>query len=931
MFKLVCLVVFVSRSVLSAEYTISPIPIGAAETAEPNVMILMDTSGSMDDPPAGQRRGKKKIDQAKSAARAVIESGSGMQLGLASFNYEEGGKIDQVCGSKKADLLTTLDGYGADNWTPMSEAYYEVTRYFRGMKGHFSHTGSRYSSPITSQCQKNFTIVITDGEPTKDGNFSQLNDADAGSNLPNWDTSDDDRKFTRDRWGRTSLASTEKWYYLDDLAKFAWDTDMSDQAGMQNMYTYTIGFDINFPMLNDAAVKGHGDYFTAGNEAELLTSLQKVFADISRKVFSDTQLSANSGYITSGLNIYQASYNTGGWSGELSAFSTAINAQTGLLEVSDVPVWSASSGIPSANSRMVITNRGSTGIGFRWNSFTSEEKTLLFNNDSSQVDYIRGESVSDFRARQSQLGDIIHSNPIYVGPPQNFNSSSSYRAFKKTYADREPMIYVGANDGMLHGFRASDGEELLAYIPSVLLPKLSLLSNTDYQHQYYVDGTPTVQDVYINNQWHTMLAGGLNGGGQGVYVLDVTDPDDFSETEAAKVFRWEFDDSDDVDMGYSYARPAIARLKDGNWYVVFGNGYNSTEADDHQSLTGDAVIYLVDLATGQTVIKLSTNTGLDEAPAGLNRPNGMSTLSPVSDDGATVNVIYGGDLYGNIWKFDLSDSNPANWKLDYKLFQACRSSNKGSTLSTPCAAGDIQPITSRLAVSEDVYGHNMVFFGTGKDFEIADKSDMGVQSFYGVIDSGSAITGSRSQLLEQSIYYQGSHDFNGVTRNLRLTTNNRLTGSQAGWFIDLKTPDGNGGWLQLGERVLNPPGIRDRRVLLSTRTYTSDPCKAGGNGWTMELDKSSGSRFSYVTVDNNRDGQYDDDDKVTDANGDKVNASGQQQGNGNGPLILTDGIEDQIISTGDDSDPDKPGDPDKRQRDPNATGRSSWRYLEERD
>jgi len=285
------------------------------------------------------------------------------------------------------------------------------------MNRHFYHTSGNYTSPVSSQCQKNFTIVITDGKPRRDGDFSALSDTDAGDNLPNWDIGDDDSKTLIDSMGQPYDATPDEWYYLDDLASFAWDTDMSDLSGTQNMHTYTIGFDINFPMLNDAAVKGHGQYFTAGDETELLASLQKVFADISRKVFSDTQLGANSGYLTWGLNIYQASYDTAQWSGELSAFRTAVSAQTGRLDVSDTPVWDASSGIPNAESRVIITNRGSAGVGFRWHSFLASEQEALFNNRPSLVEYLRGADTAGYRSRQNLLGDIVHSDPIYVGPP----------------------------------------------------------------------------------------------------------------------------------------------------------------------------------------------------------------------------------------------------------------------------------------------------------------------------------------------------------------------------------------------------------------------------------------------------------------------------------------------------------------------------------
>ncbi len=926
----------VATSAIAADYTISNVPIDVAETAEPNVMLLMDTSGSMADRPSGYSSGKTKMAQAISAATAVVQSGDGMRIGLARLNDDEGGQIDLSCGSTKDQLISKLGTYRAEDWTPIAEAYYEVTRYFRGMEGHFSNylltnqhwVGSKrrghyeydkvygtYESPITSQCQKNFTVVITDGEPYYDDDFNNLNDPDdPDDKLPNWDESDDDRKVVKTKKGNY-YASSGEWYYLDDLAKFGWDTDMSSLSGLQNMYTYTVGFDIDFPMLEDAAENGHGEYLIAGNEDELLTSLRSIFADISRKSFSSTRLSANSGYVSSGLDIYQASFNTTDWSGELNAYSTTVNSSTGLLEVSDTPSWEAAEELPTPASRVILTNRGNSGLAFRWNRFTSDEKQAWFNQHENQLNYIRGDHVSGYRSRNSLLGDIVHSNPIYVASPSAYNSSASYRAFKKTYASREPMIYVGANDGMLHGFRASDGKELLAYIPSVLLPGLSELTDTEYTHRYYVDGTPTVQDAYIDGAWHTLLAGGLNAGGQGVYVLDVTNPSRFSEANANDIFQLEFTDANDDDMGYSYARPAIVKLRDNKWYLVFGNGYNNTVNDDHTSQSGDAVIYLQGLDSGSSLIKLSTNVGLDEAPTGLDRPNGMSTLAPVSDDGQTVNVIYGGDLYGNVWKFDLNDVDPVNWSLDYKVFQACT--------STSCNADEIQPITSRLAVSENASGDNMIYFGTGKDFEFSDKSATSLQTFYGIVDSGAEITLGRGALQQQSIYAQGFYSFDGESRELRLTTNNSLDSSDQGWYMDLQTPNSTGTPDQLGERVLSTPVLRGSRVIFSTLTYTNDPCEAGGYGWEMELNRYTGSRLSYVSVDYNRDGDFDDDDKVTDADGTtKVSASGMRAGNGTGVTELVDGDGLQRIHNDDELDVDRV------QLAPENTGRASWRYLE---
>ncbi|WP_303580259.1 PilC/PilY family type IV pilus protein [Amphritea sp. 1_MG-2023] len=918
----------IATSAIAADYTISNVPIDVAETAEPNVMLLMDTSGSMGDYPDGYSSGKTKMEQAISAATAVIQAGDGMRIGLAELNYDEGGRIDLECGSSETDLITQLNDYEAYGSTPVAEAYYEVTRYFRGMTGHFSNysltnrhwVGSWwgghyeydkvydiYESPITSQCQKNFTVVITDGEPQRDEGFDDLNDPDdPNGKLPNWDEFDDDTQEDRNYSN----------YYLDDLAMFGWDTDMSDQSGLQNMYSYTVGFDINLPMLEDAAENGHGEYLIAGNEDELLTSLRSIFADISRKSFSNTRLSANSGYVSSGLDIYQASFNTTDWSGELNAYSTTVNSSTGLLEVADTPVWEASAEIPAWSQRKIITNQGDTGTSFRWRSFSPDQKTAWF-VQQSMLKYIRGKDVSGYRSRNTLLGDIVHSNPIYVASPSAYYSSAGYRAFKETYTAREPMIYVGANDGMLHGFRASDGQELLAYIPSILLPELKDLADPEYSHRYYVDGTPTVQDAYVRDgdgEWRTLLAGGLNAGGQGVYLLDVTDPSRFSESAADDMFLREFTDADDQDMGYSYARPAIVKLRDNQWYLVFGNGYNNTVDDGHVSESGDAVIYLQGLDSGSSLIKLSTNTGLDEAPEGLDRPNGMSTLAPVSDDGQTVNVIYGGDLYGNVWKFDLSSADPSEWALDYKVFQACT--------ATSCHADEIQPITSRLAVAENSSGDNMIYFGTGKDFEFSDKSSTSLQTFYGIVDEGVEISLGRDALLEQTIYAQGFYSFGDESRELRLTSHNSLGATDKGWYMDLETPHSSGVADQLGERVLSTPVLRGSRVIFSTLTYTNDPCEAGGYGWEMELNRYTGGRLSYVSVDYNGDGVFDENDKVTDADGTKVSVSGMRAGNGTGVTELVDGDGLQRIHN------DEELDSELVQSAPEETGRASWRYLE---
>ena len=153
---------------------------------------------------------------------------------------------------------------------------------------------------------------------------------------------------------------------------------------------------------------------------------------------------------------------------------------------------------------------------------------------------------------------------------------------------------------------------------------------------------------------------------QGYFALDITNPAAFSEANAASIARWEFSDSDDADMGYSFSKPSLVRLANGKWGVIIGNGLNSTEADGYASSTGNAVIFILDAETGAVIKKLDTQEGSADDPEGLSRPNGIIGTSVVDENGDFIaDRLYAGDLFGNIWAFDLSDSDPGQWASDY--------------------------------------------------------------------------------------------------------------------------------------------------------------------------------------------------------------------------------------------------------------------------
>lgn len=706
--------------------------------------------------------------------------------------------------------------------------------------------------------------------------------------------------------------------YLDDVAKGLFEMDLRpdlvDSNGVKNnLTTYTIGFAdttvANDPLLIDAATRGGGLFLTAENSNQLTTAFQDALTDITSKNQSAAAVAANSTHLDTSTLIYQAKFDATDWSGELLAMD--VNTTTGAVNTA-TPNWQASQKLPAHGSRNIYTYNpaaaaGARGILFQWANLTKDtdsptpplpsQQTYLNTlngvvdtaKGTLRLDWLRGdktnEKISDadtitnpthiFRKRTNVLGDIINSDPVFVGT-QNYGygdgalpspEGSDYDSFRSNaaYKNRRPVIYVGANDGMLHGFDArengsgspvvtSGGTEVFAYIPNALFPKLSKLTDPNYTHQYYVDGVSSVGDAYIdldNNgtkEWHTLLAGTTGAGGRAVFALDVTYPDSFGASSAL----WEFTNADDGDLGYTLAQPSIVRMKNGSWAVIVANGYNSDN--------GRAVLFILDAKTGSVVKKIDTGIG------DTTTPNGLSTALPVDiDDDRIIDYVYAGDLYGNLWKFDVSSGTASSWDVAYKagtvnkpLFTAC------TAIGTTCTAANRQPITSKPNAGQVGTGQTsglMIYFGTGKYFEVGDNNVSGtpqVQTFYGLWDkntgniSNDQIT-DRDNLQAQTIDFEGyaSTKLGAVgTSLLRVTSNNAVcyattnTGCTSssplkqGWALNLIKPTN----IIQGERVVSSPVVRRGLVIFATLTPSSDPCNSGGTGWLMEMDALTGKR-----------------------------------------------------------------------------------------
>jgi type IV pilus assembly protein PilY1 len=397
-------------------------------------------------------------------------------------------------------------------------------------------------------------------------------------------------------------------------------------------------------------------------------------------------------------------------------------------------------------------------------------------------------------------------------------------------------VAVGANDGLLHVFDSTSGNEVFAYVPSLVASQLSALTESAYTHAYNVDGSPVARDVYYNGAWHTVLVSGLGAGAKGLFALDMTDPTKFTEANAASVVRWELGGSDG-DVGHQLQQPLIARMKNGRWMAIVGNGYNSSN--------GRAVLLLVDIETG-AVTRVNTLAGSTSSVNGL---SGVVAVS--SANNGVADIVYAGDLAGNVWKFDLSSTDATQWKVAYGP------AAQPAPLFTTASG---QMISARLDVTTHPEGGYLVSFGTGRYLDTGDNAAGASQALYGIWDKGEVV--AASQLTTQSVlgttvgpdsrtYRFTTHAVGPVTPTY--TGDNTITrttflSTKRGWVLNLPTA---------GERIVTQTAVRAGKVVVSTMIPSAVACTYGGDGWVMEVDAVTGNRSEAAALDTNADGNVD--------------------------------------------------------------------------
>ena len=558
----------------------------------------------------------------------------------------------------------------------------------------------------------------------------------------------------------------------------------------------------------------------------LLLGVLSFLSNFSRAELSQTPITCNSVTAT-GMALYfnqsaqaqsfsyVSSFESNNWSGHLKAYSVSASGV-----VSTTPSWDAATVLPAWDKRNIVTWNGSNAaVIFDWANLSEAQKTALGSEDVLR--YLKGYAGQEvgqtsgiYRTRTNKLGDIVHSSPVYVQKsnfayqaiPSAQGGGTLYRAFMKTKESRSPMVYVGANDGMLHGFDAATGVEQFAFIPNAVYLNLKKLSDPNYVHQYFVDGQLSEGDAYFSNGnsngWKTVLLGSTGAGAKSVFALDVTTPTGINVL-------WEKSATSDDDQGYVLGKGVVVRLRNGEWAAIYGNGVDSVNKK--------SMLYLVNIFTGNLIAKIDTGSGSVSA----SEPNGLSTPALIFNNERELIAAYAGDMQGRLWKFDLSDTDKTKWKVAYggiPLFIA----KDGNAQA--------QPILQKPAIAHHPKGGYLILFGTGVSEEFAlssSNSNTSINSIYGIWDKPSAnpITAFRTTALQEQTLTpaQGGASLSNATVDWV---------NQRGWFIDLK--------LSPGERAVGEPAVTDNILWLSTSDATNTNCGDASQSRLMGVDYLTG-------------------------------------------------------------------------------------------
>jgi type IV pilus assembly protein PilY1 len=854
----------------------------------------------------------------------LYSSSGGICLGVQPIklaNSADGIRRDRT--PMVLDTLYTMESGGQNS---LRTALDQVGRYFHIQRQSQLGESPYWEPEKAGACQRAYALIIS-GSYAEDS-FSGMGNVDRGMGAP----------FS-DPWENT-LADIAMYYLQNDLAPELPDllTPIScNPSAHQHMVTYAISFGVkgtmvplqpdesgfgqdpcfshstatlwNWPFpapgssatiddLQHAAINGRGLYANTADFSTLKSALERFAGHFGRPL---SAASTASGYSTliAGTIAYKARYNSEDWSGDVVAYRSP-NEET------DSIMWRAAEklqrSVAAWDRRHIISYGGPwrepQGIPFRY-EFLSERQRMSLGSDlvsgsvadrkaRDLLEFVRGRPDSRFRPRTSLLGDIVHSVPVLA----------------------EGIVFVGANDGMLHAFDAATGDERFAYVPNLVVNQLHHLSETEYamKHRFYVDGSIYAAEIMVNEyERHHLLVGGLGKGGKGYYCMRIGSrrrsrqgnrlgayeptfsindlSDGHSEIDYSNLLLWEYPLPDsinaptakaeeaglDPDLGYSFSQAYLVNAnseKNHRPVVIFGNGYNAHN--------GRAILYVLDALNGKLIRKIDTGAGDD---------NGLSTPALIdSDIDRRVDYAFAGDLKGNLWKFDLTSSDPERWGVAYGRDSdgdGVIDANRGDE-PMPLFQTTGQPITGRPDVmrmrsicAAQAPGY-LVVFGTGKYLGSEDRSDVSQQAIYGIWDYGDDSDDSeylgrmiehgqgelssglvllrrtvvaeiirdgqaRRQLSREEIDYsliEDTADGDGCVSNNTGKPPEQDAQKHAGWYVEFPVPPDP--LANPGERVISSAFVRDGKVILNSFAPSDEPCRSGGFSWVYYLDACDG-------------------------------------------------------------------------------------------
>ena len=845
-------------------------------------------------------KGSAKVD---GVSTAVLESNT---------STYGGGGVRAFDATRKAQLFSWLQDLPASGGTPLVEAMQTVGEYFKrdDKRGPWTDDPAQNNNNVAQNktCRRSYHILATDGYWNGSVNVGNV-DNTTGPTITGGGNS---YTYQATRPYADGTSNT-----LGDVAMKYWNTDLQpgmdnkvpplgdNRSFWQNMTNFTLGLgvrgtlnpDTDLPALTagtkdwpaatsggtaaniddlwHAAVNSRGEYFSARDSAELANAVKSALGGATGNAGASAGVAtASTVLLDSGNRKYIPSYLPVIWSGDVTSVPLDALGQAGTA------VWSAAARMPVWTERNIVTwDTGRTpagGVAFDWASLSAANRTALGRLGAGYgkafVDFLRGDHSAEgaglpFRLRQDGtgkpfvLGDFVGSTPVLVGG--NFDGgyaslklggATGYQDFMHAKLQRIAVLFAGANDGMVHGFKDSrgatagaaqqDGREVFAYVPRAVYAKLDALADKEYgttarPHQYFVNGPQREADAFVRayagasdasgspltsgqSVWRNYLLGSLGAGGRAIYAIDVTDTAHLGPAN----LRWELTSEDDADLGYVMAPMEVGPLPSGRWVAVLGNGFGSGN--------GHASLLVVDMESA-AISKVTVDAG-----AG----NGLGGVALVRDAYGQITGAYAGDLKGQLWKFEYDATT-----------LALKQSGEKPLFTATDVDAKAQPISATPGVFVHSWAGNIVVFGTGRLFSEADSDDTSAQTIYAVWDKpAEALTLplDRSALVQRSLSVVHGSASAAASTFYALSETAVDWATQRGWYIDFSNVLAAG-------RVIYPTQYVTRNFALVSvvAPFQGTPAEcesSSGAGMQLVLPVESPRRASDAMFDTNGDG-----------------------------------------------------------------------------